>query len=303
MLFCTTAMAEYPERPIKILIPYSAGGTTDVGARMLASIAEKKFEQPIIVENRPGGSGTVALAACAKAKPDGYTIVAITSSPYFVTPHLRKVPYDPITDLVPIMNYSGPFHGITVPASSEWNTFEDLIQFGKDKPYMATYGTAGAFSGAHISMLFLEKQAGGNFTHVPFKGSNAATAAVLGGHVSLAVIPKYADHVRAGNFRVLAVMDGTRDPDFPDVPTVREMGYDWEFASIVGFAAPKGTPDSIVNKLEESFIEAASSAEFQSFMKKSNLPVRIMNTEEFTDVLKKNYYGYQTAIKELKLTK
>jgi len=296
------AHAKYPDRPIKILIPYSAGGTTDVGARMLASIAEKKLGQPVVVENKPGGSGTVALAACANAKPDGYTIVAITSSPYFVTPLLRKVTYNPISDLVPIMNYSGPYHAITVPASSDWKTLQDLVQFGKDKPNQATFGTAGTFSGAHISMLFVEKQTGAKFIHIPFKGANAALAALLGGHVSFAIIPNYAEQVRAGNFRLLAVLDGTRNPDFPDVPTLRELGYDWEFTSIVGFAAPKGTPNSIVKKLEETFMSAASSEEFKKFMKKVNLPVRLMNKDEFTNVLKKNYYGYQKAIKELKLT-
>lgn len=297
------AVAGYPDRPVKILIPYGAGGTTDISVRMLASIAEKKLDQAIVVENKPGGSGTIALAAAAHSKPDGYTLIAITSSPFFVTPHLRRVSYNPIEDLVPIMNYSGPYHGISVPAASDWYTFEDLKKFGKEKPYQATYGTAGTFSGAHISMLYIEKASGAKFTHVPFKSASAATAAVLGRHVSFAVIPKYADYVRSGSFRVLAVMDGTRDPDFPNVPTLRDLGYDWEFASIVGFAAPKGTPEAVINTLEKVFLEAAATDQFKGFMKKANLPVRIMDRKEFTSVLRKNYYGYQKAIKELKLTK
>ncbi|MEJ2167718.1 MAG: tripartite tricarboxylate transporter substrate binding protein [Desulfobacterales bacterium] len=299
----TPVWAKYPEKPITILIPYAAGGTTDVGVRKLGSIIEKKLGQPIIAENKPGGSGTIALSACAKAKPDGYTLVAVTSSPVFITPHLRKVPYNPIKDLVPIMNSSGPHHGVCVPTASEWQTFADLIKFGKDKPNQATYGTAGTFAGAHISILYVEKLTGAKFAHVPFKGAAPATAAILGGHISFAVIPRYADYVRAGTLRVLAVLDGSRDPDFPNVPTLRDLGYDWEFASIVGIMAPAGTPKAVLDKLEKVFIEAADSAEFREFMKKANLPVNIMNGEKFGAVLKSNYLAYREAINELGLAK
>ena len=298
----TFAYAEYPERPIKILIPYGAGGTTDIGVRMLASMIEKDLGQPVVVENKPGASGTIALAAGAKAAPDGYTLTAVTSSPCFITPHLRNVSYNPVEDFVAIMNYSGPFHGITVPSSSGWTTFEDLIKYGKENPNQGTYGTAGTFGGAHISMLYVEKLTGAKFTHLPFKGSAAATAAILGEHVKFGIVPQYADHVRAGTFRVLAVLDGTRDPDFPDVPTLRDLGYDWEFASIVGFVAPKGTPSDIVSKLEKALTKAALTDEFKEFMTKANLPVRIMDSKEFGDVLKTNYNGYAKAIKELNLT-
>lgn len=299
----TPVWAKYPEKPITILIPYAAGGTTDVGVRKLGSIIEKKLGQPIIVENRPGGSGTIALSACAKANGDGYTLVAVTSSPFFITPHLRKVPYNPIKDLVPIMNYSGPHHGVCVPAASEWKKFADLIKFGKEKPNKATYGTAGTFAGAHISILYVEKLTGAKFAHVPFKGAAPATAAILGGHISFAVIPRYADHVRAGTLRVLTVVDGSRDPDFPNVPTLRDCGYDWEFASIVGIMAPTGTPKPVISKLEKVFIEAADSADFREFMKKANLPVNIMNSEKFGTVLKSNYFAYRKAIQELGLAK
>jgi tripartite-type tricarboxylate transporter receptor subunit TctC len=299
----TPVWAEYPEKPITILIPYAAGGTTDIGVRKLGSIMEKTLGQPIIVENRTGGSGTIALSACAHAKADGYTLVAVTSSPVFITPLLRKVPYNPIEDLVPIMNYSGPHHGVCVPAASEWQKFEDLIKFGKDKPNQATYGTAGTFAGAHISFLYVEKLTGAKFSHVPFKGGAPATAAVLGRHVSFAIIPKYADHVRAGKLRVLAVLDGSRDPDFPNVPTLRDLGIDWEFASIVGIMAPAGTSKPILSKLEKVFTEAADSADFRGFMKKANLPVNLMNSEKFGTVLKTNYLGYRKAIQELGLAK
>jgi tripartite-type tricarboxylate transporter receptor subunit TctC len=295
--------AEYPEKPIKILIPFAAGGTTDIGIRKLGSILEKKLGQPIIADNRTGGSGTIAISACAQATPDGYTLVAVTSSPVFITPLLRKVPYNPIKDLIPIMNYSGPNHGICVLSSSEWQTFKDLIKFGKEKPNQITYGTAGTFAGAHISMLYMEKLTGAKFTHVPFKGQAPALAALLGKHVSFAAIPRYADYIRAGTVRVLAVLDGTRDPDFPNVPTLRDLGYNWEFASIVGIMVPAGTPEIIVGKLEKVFLEAADSADFREFMKKANLPVHLMNAKEFGSVIKTNYMGYRKAIEELGLAK
>ncbi len=304
VLSCITgqiAFAEYPDRPIKVIIPYGAGGTTDIAVRMLASIAEKDLGQPVVVENKPGGSGTIGLAAVAKAAPDGYTLIAITSSPYFITPHLRKVSYNPVEDFAPIMNYSGPHHGVVVPSSSEFHSFKDLIDYGKKNPGTLTYGTAGTFAGAHISMLYMEKLTGAQFTHLPFKGSAAATAAVLGGHVNFALVPAYSDHIKAGSVRVLAVLDETKDVENPEIPTIGELGYDWAFVSVVGLAAPAKTPGEVIAKLEKAFIKAAGADEFKQFMAKANLPIEIMNSEDFGKVLKKNYARYGKAIKELKL--
>lgn len=298
----SSAMAEdYPSQPIKVLIPFAAGGTTDVSFRKLGSIVEKILKQPIVVENKPGGSGTIAIGTVARAKPDGYTLGAITSSPAFITPGLRDVGYDPAKDLTPILNYSGPHHGVVVSAASKWKTMADLIADAKANPGTITYGTAGTFGGAHVSFLYLERLTGAKFTHVPFKGQSPAIAALLGGHVSMALVPAYADYVKAGKVRVLADMDVSRDPDIPDVPTWNELGYDWEFPSVVGVVGPAKLPEAIRAKLESAFLQGAATAEFKEFMAKVHQPIRPMDGATFGKLISKNASAYKKAITELGL--
>lgn len=297
----TAWAADFPTHPIKVLIPYAAGGTTDVSFRKLGSIAEKALGQPIIVENKPGGSGTIAIGIVARAKPDGYTLGAITSSPAFITPELRDVGYDPVKDLTPILNYSGPHHGVVVAADAKWKTMADLVADAKANPGTITYATAGTFGGAHVSFLYLESRTGTQFTHVPYKGQSPAIAALLGGHVSAALVPAYADYVKAGKVRVLADMDIARDPDIPDVPTWKELGYGWEFPSVVGVVGPAKLPEPIRAKLEAAFTEAASTDEFKAFMDKVNQPVRLMNGKEFGDVIARNASAYKKVIDNLGL--
>lgn len=147
--FAAMAQEDYPNRPITIVVPYGAGGTTDISARQMATMAGEILGQPIVVENLPGASGTNAMRTVAAAKPDGYTLIATTSSPSFVTPALRDVGYDTLTDFTPILNNSGPFHGVLVPAGSPYETLDDLIEGARSGA--VTCGTAGAMGGAHLS--------------------------------------------------------------------------------------------------------------------------------------------------------
>lgn len=296
--FTAHAADDYPSRAIKIVIPYGAGGTTDTSARQLASQAEKLLGQPVVVENMPGGSGTNAMRAVAAADPDGYTLIAATSSPSFVTPALRPVGYDTLTDFAPVLNYSGPYHGVLVKADSPYKSFEDLIEASKSGSAL-TYGTAGAMGGAHLAFASVANQSGGALQHVPFDGASAATAAVLGGHVDVALVPAYRDLVKDDQLRLLAVLDGTRDPEFPDAPALKDLGYNAEFPSIVGILAPAGTDPAILAKLEETFTEVASSDEFKSFMTKLSQPVRIMSGEDLKKTIAENFTAYQEIAKEM----
>ena len=295
-----TALADdsYPSHAIKLVVPYGAGGTTDVSARQLASMTEKRLGQPIVVENMPGGSGTNAMRSVASEAPDGYTLIATTSSPSFVTPALRPVGYDPLKDFTPIMNYSGPFHGVLVKADSPYKSFADLIEAAKSGNRL-TFGTAGAMGGPHLAFASIAKQTGGALQHVPFDGASAATAAVLGGHVNVALVPAYRDLVQDGQLRLLAVLDGSQDPDFPKVPTLKDLGYQVEFPSIVGILAPAGISPEVREKLEKAFTEAASSDEFKTFMTSLAQPVRIMSGEELGTTIADNLKSYQEIAKEM----
>ena len=294
----TATAQSYPTRAITIVVPYGAGGTTDVSARQLSTMLEKVLGQPVVVENQPGASGTNAMRAVAAAKPDGYTLIATTSSPSFVTPALRPVGYDPIKDFAPILNYSGPYHGVVVKADSPYKSLQDLVSAAKSgKP--VTYGTAGAMGGAHLAFTAVGNQSGAKLQHVPFKGSAPASAAVLGGHVDVALIPAYRDHVRGGQLRLLAVLDGTRDPDFPMIPTLKESGYAVEFPSIVGVLAPAGTDPAVIAKLEQSMGQVVASAEFAAFMTKLGQPVRLMSGQELKNTIATNLNEYRELAKSM----
>jgi tripartite-type tricarboxylate transporter receptor subunit TctC len=290
---------DFPTKPIRIVVPWAPGGTTDLSCRKLAQIAEGILGQPIVVENRPGATGTNGIDDVVRSPADGYMLASVTAAPIMIVPVTRDIGYDPLTDLVPIMNYSGSFHGIVVPAESPWQSFEELVAFGKDNQGVATYATSGTYDGSHFSVLYVEDQSGAKFTNVPFTGGATAIAAVLGRHVSFGVLAGWADHVRNGDLRLLGVVDGFRDPTFPDAPTLREMGYDWEYSSIMGLMAPAGTPEDVVQKLETAFIEAAETAEFKGFLASINLPERYMDRAEMGAMLQRSLPFYAEMVEQL----
>jgi tripartite-type tricarboxylate transporter receptor subunit TctC len=294
-----SASAEYPTKPIKIIIPWGPGGTTDLSCRKLSLIAEKALGQPLVVTNKPGATGTNGTNEVVHSKPDGYTIACVTAAPIMIVPNIRNIKYDPIKDLRSIMNYSGSYHGVVVPHEAQWKSFEELIEFGKKKPGLATYATAGTYDGSHFSMIYVEDKSGAKFTHVPFIGGATARAAVMGRHVSFAVVAGWADHVKNGDLRLLAVVDGNRDPNFSYAPTLREGGYDWEYSSIMGFMAPTKTPDEVVSKLEKTFLEASATKEFQDFMKSINMPMRVLNAKEFGQLINSTVPFYGEMAKKL----
>ena len=205
--------------------------------------------------------------------------------------------YDTLADFTPIMNYSGPFHGVVVPADSPYDTLDALIEGAKSGA--VTYGTAGAMGGAHLAFASVAKDTGTILQHVPFDGASKATAAVLGGHVDAALVPAYRDLVQDGQLRLLGVLDGTKDPDFPDAPTLKEAGLAAEFPSIVGIMAPEGTDPAIIAKLESTFTEVASSDGFKTFMTDLSQPVRIMSGEDLAATIKENLAAYREIAKDL----
>lgn len=299
MAWAASTAADFPTKPIKIIVPWGPGGTTDLSCRKLASISEKALGQSIIVENRPGATGTNGITEVVNSKPDGYTIASVTAAPIMIVPNIRKIKYDPLKDLRPIMNYSGSYHGVVVPKEAPWKSFQELVEFGKKNPGLATYSTAGTYDGSHFSIIYVEDKSGAKFTNVPFVGGATARAAVMGRHVSFAVAAGWADHVKSGDLRLLAILDGTRDPNFSYAPTLRDIGYDWEYSSIMGFMAPAKTPNEVVAKLEKTFLDAAETKEFLDFMKSINMPMRIMNAQEFGRLINSTVPFYGEMAKKL----
>lgn len=302
LFLCVTSTARgdtFPSRPITLIVPYGAGGTTDIAARQLAKLTEPLLGQPIVVEDHPGGGGINAMRYVARAEPNGYTLIATTSSPAFVMPALRPVGYDPISDFTPLLNYSGPYHGVLVNADSPYRTLDDLLKAAQTGTRL-TYATAGALNGARLSFTALSRETHADLQNVPFDGASSATAALLGHHVDIALVPAYRDLVNDGRLRLLAVLDAEQDPDFPSVPTLTQAGHDIEFPSIVGLMAPRNTSVTRIDTLRDAFTQAASSDVFADVMKKLSQPVRLISGDVLEGVIEKNLATYRQLAEELK---
>ena len=187
--------------------------------------------------------------------------------------------------------------GVVVPSDSPYESLDALIEGAKSDA--VTYGTAGAMGGAHLAFASVAKETGAKLQHVPFDGAAKATAAVLGGHVDAALVPAYRDLVQDGQLRLLGVLDGSNDPDFPDAPTLKEAGLAAEFPSIVGIMAPAGTDPEILAKLEAAFTEVASSEAFKTFMTDLSQPVRIMSGADLAQTIEENLTAYREIAKDL----
>lgn len=293
---------DYPNKPINILLGFSAGDTVDIATRILASKAEKYLGQPIIITNRSGGVGTLAASIIAKAKPDGYNIVNIT--PVSISRTLQLVTSSlKIDDLVPIMYYGMSQTGTIVRTDSPWNTFRELLEYAKKNPGKIRYGTLGAWSVPHCFMELVALEEGIQWTHVPFQGSNAAIAGLLGGHIDMAgAATIFIPHVKAGKLRVLAVHTEERLKTFPDVPTLKELGYrDLIQRGVFLFAAPKGTPLSIINKLDEAFKKAMDDPAFITTCEKLLILIKYGNPEATRLMIEEDYRLREKWIKVLKM--
>lgn len=283
----------YPEKPIEFIVAYSAGGGTDVGARILTKVATKYISQPLSVLNKPGAGGEIGFTELAKAKPDGYRIGFINQPSTILLPLSRKTGYKG-TDFTYIINVALDPGVLVVRSESPIKTIDDFISAAKAKPEELTIANAGVGSDGHISTVDLENRAGIKVGPVPFKGSAGARTAVLGGHVDAAVmkVGESKTYVNSGQIRVLAVMANERAAAFPNIPTFKEKGIDLEMASCRAVAGPKGMPAEVVTYLHDKLKQTLDDPEFIELMDKTGIPVKYMNPqqlEEYSNSLIEKY--------------
>jgi tripartite-type tricarboxylate transporter receptor subunit TctC len=301
---CSAWAGSYPEKPINLYIPYSGGGTTDVTARLLASMAQKDFATPLVCTNKAGGGSSLMHELIAKAAPDGYTIGVMVTAGLTRIPFLRKVNYDPMNDFTPIMLYGLYQHGLAVKADSPWQTFEEFIAYAKANPFKVTYSTAGTGSGQHLVMEYLAAKEGIKWTHVPYKGGVNAVTACLGGHVTAtSQATEWKSYVQAGQMRLLAVYGVKRIESFPEVRTLKEIGYDYALVSGMGIVGPKGLPQEVVKKVGDAFGAACQDPGFLKQFKKMDLLPYYLNQQELADFLKKDYAMKKDLIDRIGLAK
>lgn len=247
------ARAEFPERPISLIIPWDAGGSTDQTARVLAKAAEKALGQPVVPVNKPGAATVLGMTELAAAKPDGYTIGVLSSSSYLIPLAGRQVQYDPEKSFSYISYYGDNLIGVAVPANAPWKTLKDLVEDGKKNPGKLKFGTGGVGTTQHLTIEGLMVDTGAKFIHIPQKGSAGSVPALLGQHVDfISETSVWAPFVDQKELRALSVTTPARSPRFPDVPTMQEMGYK-SLRSVQAIIAPAGMPEPVRAKLEAAF--------------------------------------------------
>ncbi len=246
--------AEFPSKPITIVIPTGPSVSGDIIMRVYAEIVGKILGKPVIVENRPGGSGALAAAyVAANAKPDGYLLLNITI-PIYRVPAMQKTSYDPVKDFQPVILLGGYTLGGVVKGDSPFKAWKDVLDFARANPGRFTYTTVGPHTTNAIAMETMARESGVQFSHVPGKGGGEGIAAVLGGHVHAMVeSPAWAPLVASGEMRLLFLLNQERSKKWPDVPTIRELGYRYTFDSPYGVVAARGTDPGIVKKLHDAF--------------------------------------------------
>ena len=302
LLHASSAFAQFPDKPITVVVPYPPGGGADISARLLAPVIERHLagNARIVVTNRPGAAGEVGFNVIAEAAPDGYTIVVITSPNIVTIPLQRKarVTWQSYDLLGNVVDDPGTF---VVPNESPIKNWADLIAAAKANPGSISVGTTGIGSYSNIAILSLQKLAGISLNQVPFPGTAGIRSALSGQHINVGALA--AGEVKAfidsgSPFRVLVQMTATRNPLFPDVPTLKELGYDVEASSARALAAPRGLPADVRTKLVTAIGKAVNDPEFLSKAAAAYAPVRYMTPEQFGDLLKGLDVYYQKVWKE-----
>jgi tripartite-type tricarboxylate transporter receptor subunit TctC len=293
---------DYPNRPVTLVVPWPAGGTTDIGMRALASATEKYLKQKIVIENRPGAAGVLGPQQVAQsAAPDGYTLVQIPIT-VFRFPFMRKTTLDPATDFTYIIGVSGYTFGVVVRSDAPWKTFRELIDYARANPGKINYGTPGAGTTLHITMEQIAKQQGIKWVHVPFKGTPETTGALLGGHIdAVADATGWSSLVDSGQLRLLVLWTATRSKNWPDVPTLREAGIDMVSNSPFGIAGPKGLDPAVVKIIHDAFKKGAEDPAYLEATAKLDQEPAYMSSDDYRRYVAVQLVEQKKLIEELGL--
>ncbi len=290
--------AAWPEKPIKIVVPFAPGGATDQVARMVAVEIAKDLGKPVIVENRPGAAGNLGADFVAKSAPDGYTLLWGTVGTQVINQLVRKkLPYDAQKDFKPVSMVATFPNLLVVPMSSPAKSVADLVALGKTKHL--SYASSGVGTSLHLSGAMLAVQSGLNMTHIPYRGSSAAMTDVIGGRVDLIFdnMPIAYTMAKGGKVRPLAVTGAKRFPLLPEIPTMLELGYkNFVIESWNGLLAPAGTPDAVVRKLDAAVKKAVMTNSFADKLLQAGIERSYKNSDEFAKYIKEEYAQWRTFI-------
>ena len=280
------AQPDYPNRSVTMVVPFPPGGVADITARPVAEAMGRFLQQPMVVENKAGAGGGVGMQYVARAKADGYTVLLALSS-ISIIPEADKVlgrdPMFQLNQLVPIARFTADPTVLAVRADGPYKSVRDLVEAARKAPGTIAYGSSGNYGTMHVPMEMLSGVAGAKMLHVPFTGAGPAVVALLGGQVeALSTGPSTVmGHVKGGKVRVLATWGDARHPALPDVPTLKELGFDAQFSQWTGLFVPAGTPEPVIARLREAARFAVEDANFKAALAKVETPVQYLDQPQF----------------------
>ncbi|MBL6453808.1 tripartite tricarboxylate transporter substrate binding protein [Belnapia sp. T6] len=297
------AQSGFPNRPIRMLVPWLPGGSSDVHLRVLSELAGQKLGQPVVVENKPGASGTLgALTMAQETRGDGHMVGQIPITVFRLPAMSRRPTFDPAKDFSWILHLTGYVFGVVVRADQPWKTWGEFTAYAKANPGKVTYGTPGVGSTLHITMERIGEMLGIEWLHVPFRGGADNIQAVLSGQtVANSDSTGWAPLVQEGKLRLLVVWTAERAKRFPDVPTLREVGIDIVADSPFGLGAPKGIDPGVVRVLHDAFKEALFEPKHVETLDRFDMPLRYMNSEDYAAFAMKTYAEESAIIRKLGL--
>jgi tripartite-type tricarboxylate transporter receptor subunit TctC len=296
----------YPTQAITLMVSAAPGGTTDLAARMISDPLSKALGKPVVVDNRPGGAGTIAASAVKRAKPDGYTLLVQYSGFHVITPHVMKAPFDPIKDFAPVANLIVAPQVIVVRPDLPIKTLPELVSYTKAHPGKLNYASSGNGSLQHVTGEMINQLTGIKITHVPYKGTGPAVTDLLGGNVDMTftTAPPLLSHIKAGKLRPLAITGNVALPSLPNVPTTSTIkGYEkLDVSSWFAVYAPAGTPKPVIDKLTTEIKKIMETAEFKSKAEAQGAYAVYMNPQELANHTSKELQSWGKFVKEAKIT-
>lgn len=296
------AATDWPNRPVKIVVPFGAGGQSDIVARLFAQVLSEHFKQQFYVENLSGGGTTLGSKAVARADPDGYTLMISGMSTHVLAPAINKnVGFDPLKDFTHIAYIGGSPSAFVVHPSAGVKTFEDFLGWAKATPEGVQYVSPGTGSGGNSVAEYFASKAGIKLVHVPHRGGNTAVADLLAGHVKMGSLTwsTAREHVSAGTLLPIAVSSGDRVPGFPAIPTFKDKGYPDVVTTVwLSLSGPRGMPDDIVVKLNEQMNKALSSPAVKKHLEQDAFDVRPMSAAEVTKLMQSEHDKWVPAMRK-----
>lgn len=290
---------DFPTKPLTIIVPFSAGGSSDTGARIISEVAEKYLGQKVLVENRPGGGGVIGQTAAANAKPDGYTLLMMTTS-VALNPLMSKTTYD-LESFTPIVQQVFDPDYIIIRSDLPYSNWEELVEYAKENPGKVKVGNTGAGTADALVGQYVTELSGIDVKHIPFDGDAKVTAALLGGHVDVFVgnLMAVMNQIESGEVKVILNLTGERSEEMPDVPTAKDKGMDVNSGGWRGLGVPSDTPEEIIEFLRDKFGKAVQDPDQLEKMEKVGIKSIYRSGEDFGEFIKKQAEMYKSVLKSM----